>query len=170
MQTDIDELKKAIDIVRGSIDDATKGLPEEVFLMASELLPLVNTDLLVRDQEGRVLLAWRNDKWWGSGWHVPGGILRLRESLEDRVNRTAASELHTKVSYNSVPLEVHPIIAGQFRERSHHVSFVYDCSVPKEYVIDNDDLKPGDTGFLAWHDHFPEDMLACHMFYRKYFK
>ena len=169
MAYDAPDLSKAIDIVRSSVKDASKGLTEEVFLLASQLIPLVNTDLLVRDNAGRVLLAWRNDRWWGNGWHVPGGVLRLHETFEERIQKTAEDELHSKVSFQEKPLEIHPIIAKQFDERSHHITFVYDCRVPDDYVIDNGDLGEKDTGYLAWHDSFPEDMLKCHLFYRKYF-
>lgn len=79
MMTDADGryLEDLLDEVRKRIDDPDKGLPEEVFLFLSQLSPLPNVDLLTRDREGRILLAWRNDPWWGSGWHVPGGVIRL---------------------------------------------------------------------------------------------
>ena len=170
MAYDASELTEALRVIRDSVDNPEKGLPEDVFLLASELLPLVNTDLLVRDDDGRILLAWRNDRWWGNGWHVPGGVLRLNETFEQRVQKTAVEELHSEVSFSKTPLEICPIIAKQFKERSHHITFVYDCRVPDDYVIDNGELAENDTGYLKWHDVFPDDMLKCHEFYKKYFK
>ena len=163
-------LKKTLDELRDYIDDPTKGLPEEVFLFATEIVPMTNVDLLVRDDLGRVLLAWRNDPWWGSGWHVPGGIIRLKETFEERIQRTAEAELHSAVTFKEKPLETVPIIAKEFKQRGHHITFVYDCKVPDDYRVNNGNLREQDTGFLAWHDTFPTEMLRCHEFYRKYFK
>lgn len=66
-------LKIYIEGIRDYIDDPRNGLPEELFLFATEITPMVNVDLLVRDDEGRILLAWRDDDIYGTGWHVPGG-------------------------------------------------------------------------------------------------
>ncbi len=159
-----------LDMLRQQISNPETGLGEKIFLFVSELTPLVNTDLLVRDDYGRILLAWRNDPWWGSGWHVPGGVLRLHETFLDRIMKTAATELHTSVTVTNKPLEIRPIIAKEFKQRSHHITFVYGCSVPKGYRIDNGTLGERDTGYLAWHGKCPEQLLKCHEFYRKYFK
>lgn len=164
------KLHEAIKTIMANEPDPEKGLSEEVFLMASRLIPLVNTDLLVRDDTGRILLAWRNDRWWGKGWHVPGGVLRLNETLEERIMKTAESELHTRVTFAESPLEIRPIIAKQFDARSHHITLTYDCKVPNDYIINNGGLSNTDDGYLAWHDSFPENMLVCHEFYHKYFK
>ena len=164
------DLKRALDEVRKHIDDPSRGLPEDVFLFLSEISPLPNVDLLVRDKEGRILLAWRNDPWWGAGWHVPGGIIRVKETFEERIQKTAKAELGTAVVSTKEPVEIHQIINRDLRTRGHHITIVFECSVPDDYQIDNGDLTEHDTGFLAWHDHFPERMLRCHLFYRKYFQ
>ncbi len=164
------KLEEVIKEARAYVEDPTKGLPQELFLFLSEMLPLPNVDLLVHNEEGKVLLAWRNDPWWGSGWHIPGGIIRLKETFEERIQRTAAAELHTSVTFDEKPLEIVPIIAKEFKQRGHHITFVYNCKVPEDYRIDNGNLSEHDTGFLAWHETFPEDMLRCHEFYRKYFR
>lgn len=155
--------------LRQQIQAPENGLEEDVFLFVSELTPLVNVDLLVRDDIGRILLAWRNDPWWGSGWHVPGGVLRLHETFLERIEKTAEAELHTSVVATDAPLEIRPIIAKEFKQRSHHITFVYACSVPKDYRIDNGALGEKDTGYLAWHEKCPNQILKCHEFYRKYF-
>lgn len=156
--------------VRKRIDDPNKGLPEEVFIFLSQISPLSNVDLLIRDREGRILLAWRNDPWWGSGWHVPGGIIRLQETVEERIHRTAETELGTSVEFETKPVEIHQIIDKNLKSRSHHITLVFACRVSDDYQIDNGALGEHDTGYLAWHDHYPDKMLKCHEFYRKYFK
>ena len=59
--------------------DAAIGLPEELFLYVSSITPLVNVDLLIKDDRGRALLTWRDDSYYGPDWHVPGGIFGSRK-------------------------------------------------------------------------------------------
>ena len=53
-----------------------------------ELTPLVNVDLLIKDS-GRTLLTWRDDEFYGPGWHIPGGILGFKERALDRLAKVA---------------------------------------------------------------------------------
>lgn len=165
-----DNLKRLLNEIKMYIDNPMQGLPEDVFLFLSEMTPLPNVDLLVRDKTGCILLAWRNDPWWGSGWHIPGGIIRLKETFEERIQKTAQKELGTTVLYEKEPIEIRQIINKEFKSRGHHITLVFECRVPDDYQIDNGNLTEHDTGFLRWHDHFPNQMLQCHEFYRKYFK
>lgn len=162
-------LKQLLKEVEAYIDDPTQGLPEELFLFATEITPMVNVDLLIRDRIGQILLAWRNDEYHGNGWHVPGGILRVKESFEDRLQKTAERELGCRVEFAPNPLDIVPIITPTLKRRCHFITFVYDCRLPDDFCFDNGTLSRRDTGFLAWHKRFPEDMLACHAFYKKYF-
>ena len=57
-----------------------QDLPEELFRFISTISPLVNVDLLIKDDTNRTLLTWRDDEHYGAGWHVPGGIIRFKES------------------------------------------------------------------------------------------
>ncbi len=166
---DREKLNILLDKVSNEIEDPTQGLPEEVFLFLSRISPLTNVDLLIRDDKGRILLAWRNDPWWGNGWHVPGGIIRLNETFGERIQKTALNELGTSVSFSEDPVEIHQIINKGLESRSHHITLVFECKVPKDYQIDNKYQTVKDTGFLAWHEKCPDNILKCHEFYRKYF-
>ena len=68
------ELKKLFEEVDTYIEDPTKGLPEEVFIFLTQNTPMVNVDLVIRDDKGRILLSWRDDEFCGSGWHIPGEL------------------------------------------------------------------------------------------------
>ena len=46
--------------------DPTQGLPEDLFLYASQITPLVNVDLLIKDEVNGVLLTWRDDDYYCS--------------------------------------------------------------------------------------------------------
>lgn len=73
------------------------GLPEELFIFATTLMPVSNIDLFITNQSGQILLSWRDDRYYGSGWHIPGGCIRMRETLETHIQKTALKELGMKV-------------------------------------------------------------------------
>ena len=62
------------------------GLPEEIFMGVSKMTPITNVDLLLKDSKNRCLLAWRDDEYAGTGWHIPGGVIRYKETMAERVN------------------------------------------------------------------------------------
>jgi hypothetical protein len=66
------ERKEALAMLDSWALDPRSGLPEELFLFVSRLVPMVNVDLFISDDQGRVLLTWRDDEIFGAGWHVPG--------------------------------------------------------------------------------------------------
>jgi hypothetical protein len=82
-------LTDAISVLVKRVPDPSRGLPEEIFYYISRTTPLINVDLLIKDEKGRTLLSWRDDAYAGKGWHVPGGIVRFKESLETRIRRVA---------------------------------------------------------------------------------
>lgn len=43
---------------------------------------MVNVDLLIKNvSSNETLLTWREDEYYGPGWHVPGGIVRFKETI-----------------------------------------------------------------------------------------
>lgn len=149
------------DIIKGlwkHIDNPEKGLPEEVFRLVASLTPMVNVDLLIHDVEGRVLLSWRDDVQCGNGWHVPGGIVRYKETREQRIVRTALTELGTAVAFDKEPVLIKDIMTEQ-TVRGHFITFVYRCYLPRGFRIDNGGKGETETGYLKWHKTFPENMV-----------
>jgi len=166
---DSDGLKTVLEQVYNEIDDPTQGLPEEVYLFITRITPMINTDLLIRDDQGRILLAWREDEVYGVGWHVPGGILRLKETFQERIQRTALKEIGCNVIAEKEPAEIIPLIYKEAKTRGHFITFVYECRLPEGHEIDNHGLSENSPGYLKWFSSFPENMLRCHECYRKYF-
>lgn len=85
-----------IKVIKKEHIDPRNGLGEELFLEVASLTPIVNVDLLIIKNK-RILMSWRDDEQCGRGWHIPGGCLRLKESLEHRVHLCALNELGTDV-------------------------------------------------------------------------
>ena len=164
-------LHSLLDQVRDYIPNPTKGLPEEVFLFATEITPMVNVDLLIRDADGNVLLSWRDDPIDKTGWHIPGGIVRVKETFEERIQQVGILEIGCpSILFDPKPLEIVPILLPERKQRCHFISFVYSCHLPERFVIDNGPKKPHDKGYLQWHRTFPSDMISPQNFYKKYFQ
>ena len=104
------DLKKIIDILESSIENPSEGLPEELFLFISRIVPLVNVDLLIKDAHNHTLLTWRDDGYGPAGWHVPGGIIRYKETIRQRVRAVGKNELGAEVEFDPAPVAIHEII------------------------------------------------------------
>jgi colanic acid biosynthesis protein WcaH len=162
-------IAEACQFLDGQIPDKTVGLQDEIFYFISRLTPMVNTDLLVKDKTGRTLLAWRDDEYCGKGWHIPGSIVRFKESLEHRIIETAKKELATTdITYNQTPLFLHEIILPYLDNRAHFISFLYECSLSPDYVILNNGKSVNDPGYLAWHNGCPDNLIVMQEPYRKF--
>ena len=151
----------------------TEGLPLDLFEFSTTLLPFVNVDLLVQNSKRQILLSWRDDKHYGAGWQIPGGIIRMMETIDERIQKTASREIGTSVTYDKKPIAVHENIIQQRREglqnqleRAHNIALLYSCKVPDDYVIDNGDRAEHDEGYLRWFDKFPDNLLECHQMLR----
>ena len=83
--------------------DPRNGLPEELFWFATTLIPCANIDLFIINEKGQVLLTWRDDKFYGSGWYIPGGCIRIKETIDKRIQLTALDEIGCEVDYDRTP-------------------------------------------------------------------
>jgi colanic acid biosynthesis protein WcaH len=152
------------------VPDPRAGLPEDIFLLLSRFMPLVNVDLLIQDERNRTLLTWRDDEFHGPGWHVPGGIIRYKETAEARIRATARHELAADVEFDPVPIAVEQCMEPERRERGHYVALAYRCRLTGP---------PGETlrftggvprrGQWAWHESCPPNLLAIQAAYRRFF-
>lgn len=161
-------VKKNIDILESCIQNPTKGLPEEVFLFASRITPMINVDLLIKNEQNQPLLTWRDDGYYSAGWHVPGGIIRYKEKIVDRVLAVARNELGAKVDFNDVPLAINEVIHDTRKNRGHFISILYRCSLtqqPDESLRCKDSL-PHPNEWM-WHHACPDNIISVHEMYRK---
>ena len=162
------EIKRNIKKLESFIKNPKKGLPEEIFLFVSRLTPLVNVDLLIKDEKGRTLLSWRDDQYCGRGWHVPGGIVRVKEKLETRILKVAKEEIGTtNIKFNPIPIAVNQLIC-QRNDRGHFISILYKCFLPSTFIPKNKGLTNKDVGYLRWHKNCPKDLLKMQEIYKKY--
>ena len=90
-------ISEAIAILDKETVNPQAGLPDELFRFISRITPLVNIDLLIKDDLGRTLLSWRDDQYFGAGRHLPGGVIRFKEVLETRIKNVAESEIGVEI-------------------------------------------------------------------------
>ena len=145
-----------------------QGLPHEVFKLVSQLTPMVNVDLLVRNELGQTLLTWRADEYYGPGWHIPGGIVRFKESFAERIAEVAAAELGCSVDFEPQPLAINEVTNQQRDVRGHFISLLYACrplNAPAEALKFSGGMPK--NGQWRWHDRCPDDLIRVHEMYRE---
>lgn len=162
-------LDGAIKILDAKCKRPHRGLPEPVFLLVSRLTPLVNVDLLIKDAMGRTLLTWRDDIYHGAGWHIPGGIIRSKETIRERIAAVARLELGCKVVFDSCPSAVNEYIVKTRPERGHFISFLYRCTLATQPArrLKYQEGTPR-AGMYQFFRRAPKDLLKVHHLYRKY--
>jgi ADP-ribose pyrophosphatase YjhB (NUDIX family) len=158
-----------IDNLEASIPDPLTGLPEDLFLFVSRITPIINVDLLIKNESDHTLLTWRDDGYYPPGWHVPGGIIRYKETFADRIRAVARNELGTEVDFNPTPLAINEVIHGQRKNRGHFISLLYQCRLVSQLdeILNckNNFPKPGEG---KWHKKSPENLIIVHEMYRKF--
>lgn len=162
------DTKQAIKFLEKQIKNPDKGLPEDIFLFFTRNTPMINVDLLIKDEKGRTLLSWRDDEYCGKGWHLPGGIIRYKEKFETRIQKVAKAEIRTEVEFEPKPLGIYQVIVNEKTTRGHFISVLYKCFVSEKFVIKNKGLKQNEAGYLKWHENCPKDLLKFHNIYKKY--
>lgn len=161
----------AVDFLRKSNLDTNQGMHQNLFLLISGLIPLPNVDLLLTNEKGQLLLTWRKDMWFQSGWHIPGGCLHYGESFEHCVRETAKRELSVELCNVVGPVATKNVIRGVVigttfpRERGHNVAMLFRCSVPSDWKPDNGIKSPDDNGYMCWFDKIPDDFLEIQHVY-----
>ena len=163
------KIKEAIKFLEDQIKNPSVGLPEEIFLFITRLTPMVNVDLLIKNEKGQTLLSWRNDKGYKQGWHIPGGIVRFKETLEKRIKKVAETEIGTTVKFDPDPIAVNQVIIN-YKNRGNFISFLYKCFLPAKFISKNAGLVPKDNGYLKWHQTCPKNLIKVHKkIYKSYF-
>jgi colanic acid biosynthesis protein WcaH len=163
----MDRVREAVKLLRSCVADPHKGLPEDLFLLVTQLTPMVNVDLLIQEKKRGTLLSWRDDQYYEPGWHVPGGIVRFKERMEERVRAVARDELGATVKFNPIPITVREVIRPDRETRGHFVSMLFRCALsspPEEqYAYRSGEPRPGEW---AWHARCPKNIIQVHEMYR----
>lgn len=163
------DLSKSTKYILEKCSNPENGLPEEVFLMTSALVPIANIDLFIVNDNNQILLLWRDDIYFGQGWSIPGGCMRFGETLLDRVHKTALNELGQDVCVIKGPITAIDVIRGAKSTleypnmRGHNITIPFLC-----HLIKPNKIKP--KGKLKWFSKIPNNILHVHHVYDALFK
>lgn len=161
------KLSTLLDQALEQIPDAKIGLPQEAFYFVSRLTPMINVDLLIKNKQGQTLLTWRQDRFYGPAWHIPGGIIRYKESIEDRIAKVAETELGCQVRFSAEPVNVRSMINKERDIRGHFISLLYLCELESAPDPEKQCLTPDpQNGEWAWHYKAPKNLLSVHESFR----
>ena len=151
-----------LEAILAKISGSGAELPPVLFRFVTEIAATSNVDLLVQDEEKRVLLAWREDA-FGTGWHVPGSIIRHREEIGHRIRACAAEEFGCDLVVAERPVALIQI----FDDRGHSVSLCYTAALrgtPAQHVAGEGHTPQ--PGSLRWFDEVPGSLYPSHLVYR----
>ena len=141
-------------------------LSEEEFLYISSRTPLINVDLFIVNEYDEVLLSWRDDELCGTGWHIPGGIIRHGETMRDRLEKTAIRELGFIPEFEQNPCKITEIFLDQ-QYRDHFVSHLFKGRCKKTQI--RTVAEPSQPGDLCWFNYFP-GLVYSQKPYEDYFR
>jgi len=163
------ECRDAIRALESAAPCLTQGLPEELFLFLSRMTPLVNVDLLIQDPVQGLLLTWREDEYDGPGWHVPGGIIRFKETVAHRIREVARLELGVEVEFEQNPAAIHEYSHPTRATRGHFISLLYRCrlTTPPDERLRHVSDRPL-PGQWRWHSGWPPDLIEVQQHYRQF--
>ena len=162
------DIKNLIIDLEKFTDDPSKNLPDDLFYFIGRMTPYINVDLLIKCPKRGVLLTWRDDKYSGKGWHIPGGIIRFREETKKRILEVGFQELNLKIFDFNGPLAVNEIIINDQVDRSHFISLLYECEIEKgemDKLVTNCDEDPNKSFFQTK----PDNLLSWHEIYKDFF-
>jgi colanic acid biosynthesis protein WcaH len=157
------DLQDAIALIDELVPNSRAGLPEALFLLVSRLTPLINVDLLIENEAGEKLLVWRHDRFYGPGWHIPGGIVRFKETMAERLAKVALSEVGCEATVIGECLRITEMRHVDRDVRGHFVSHLFRCRLSGEpdsklrAMVDSPN-----AGEWAWFRSAPESLIQQH--------
>ncbi len=110
--------------------------PEE-FKSIYSRVPRVTVDLVIRTEQGTLLIV-RDSGGWVGQWHLPGGTIFYRERIADAIERIAEEEVGIKVKVEKFLEHIEFLSEEKERGYGYSISLVYLCA-PVEPIPDKTD-------------------------------
>ena len=120
--------------------------------MAPIKTPLLTVDIIIRYQEGIVLVERKNPPY---GWALPGGFVEVGESLEDAATREAKEETSLDIKL----IEQFHAYSDPRRDPRFHTATVVFLADGDGIVSGKDDAKRAD---VFSEETLPSDMVFDH--------
>ena len=149
--------------------DAKAGLGKELYEAISQLTPSVSVDLIIRNPTSKeTLLTWRDDNLYGPGWHIPGGVVRFKEKLQDRAKLALKEELGMITQDLIGPIGVHEIFNTNRNIRGHFISFVFEIQTTISPSENRKATGIPQNGQWRWFSSCPENLIPNQNQLREY--
>jgi len=142
----------------------SEGLNSDLFRFVSALTPLLNVDLLVKNNDDQTLLIWRDDEFFGPGWHIPGGIIRYKELIKHRIFKVLESEMNIKKIKRISELMLINEYISRKKVRGHGISLLFRCDIYQKDTKKFRIFKPGEkiryvSCQAFWHNSCPTNLI-----------
>ena len=102
-------------------------LEKDVFTAVIDSTPLVSIDLLIENNNGEILLGYRNNRPAKGYWFVPGGRILKDESMDDAFKRLTLAELGQGFTRNQAEF------LGPYEH--FYTDYVFGDNVSTHYVV-----------------------------------
>ncbi|WP_180123811.1 GDP-mannose mannosyl hydrolase [Acinetobacter sp. YH12097] len=144
-------------------------LPDETFKSVIQHTPLISIDLIVRNEQGEVLLGKRVNAPAKGYWFVPGGRVRKNETLDDAFVRLIKEELGIESGMTRADAK----FLGVYEH--FYDDCVFGDEVSTHYIVLGYEIKINSLKNLSFTQHFEykllnEDLLLIDEFVNKYTK
>ena len=123
-------------------------LPDETFKSIIQHTPLISIDLIVRNEQGHVLLGKRVNAPAKGYWFVPGGRVRKNETLDDAFVRLVREELGiesgvTRADAKFLGVFEHFYDDNVFDDEvsTHYIVLAYELKIEDKICIHIDELQ-----------------------------
>ena len=149
--------------------DPSKELPIDIFKFVSRHTPLLCVDLLIQNDRRQTLMTWRDDVYFGHGWHFPGGVLRHGESLVAHSHLVSQKELQATIRVDPVPIGFMEYFHKTRPERGHQVIFLLRCRIesPPNPIFRCEEGTYPKPGQWMWHSKEPAELLPVQRCYAR---
>ena len=134
-------------------------LPQHLFNYVSSITPLISVELIITCPSNLVLLSWRDDGLYGPGWHLPGGIVRHKESLIHRIRQVAFNECSIDTFQSCTFLQVNQIMNPHRDLRGHFIALVFRLTIDYIPSVNQGILE---NGSLALFPTAPANLIQQH--------
>ena len=134
-------------------------LPQHLFNYVSSITPLVSVELIITCPSNLVLLSWRDDDLYGPGWHLPGGIVRHKESLINRIRLVASKECSIENFESCTFLQVNQVMNTNRDLRGHFIALVFGLTLDYIPTLQKVDRQNGSLGLFS---SAPLDLIDQH--------
>jgi len=156
------------EILKRYVDDPN-GMPRmgtaplEAFMLALSLTPVANVEVVIRNDQGHVLMTYRGDADF-TGWHFPGGLISFGENIENSCKRVAFKEVKSDVNnfqvigiINNSDLEKDKRHYKGHPFSNHFIAIVVTCDLIGDFE-ESDKEK-----FFNPTNDMPIGILPCHV-------